>query len=126
MMFSRILVVEDSELLHQMYEMTLTRYRQEGTKILHARNGLEALKALEENPDIGLVLLDMNMPVMDGLEFLRIKGNHAKYYGAKVIIVTIKGEEEDVQRGIAAGASGYVTKPIHPAELHAAIMRLLP
>ena len=123
MILRKILVVEDSQLLHYMYEWALTRYRARGTVVLHAHNGAEALDILSAHPDTDLVLLDLNMPVMGGLEFLRARRERQSLWCTYVLVVTTKGEERDVAEAMAAGASGFLTKPLDPELLHAEVKR---
>ena len=68
-MLRKILAVDDSALIHQMYKLFLSRYK--NCKLVSAMNGLEALDKLAQEEGIDLILLDINMPVMNGLEFLQ-------------------------------------------------------
>ena len=68
-MLRKILAVDDSALIHQMYKLFLSRYK--SCKLISAMNGLEALDKLGQEEGIDLILLDINMPVMNGLEFLQ-------------------------------------------------------
>ena len=67
-MLRKILAVDDSALIHQMYKLFLSRYK--SCKLISAMNGLEALDKLGQEEGIDLILLDINMPVMNGLEFV--------------------------------------------------------
>ncbi len=122
----KILVVEDSQLLHRMYDLILLPYRKTGAEILHAFEGREALNQLSDHPDVDLILLDINMPVMSGLEFLRHVQEEAVFRNIPVIIVTTEGKEEDTLRGLQAGARGYITKPFQPLDLYRIIERIYP
>jgi two-component system, chemotaxis family, chemotaxis protein CheY len=122
----KILVVEDSELLHRMYDLVLARYRNRGAKIVHAMNGLEGLNLLPQHTDTDLVILDLNMPEMDGLEFLSRIKQRPTFSGIPVIIITTEGREEQTVSGLKAGAAGYLTKPFEPRELHGLIDKLFP
>jgi two-component system, chemotaxis family, chemotaxis protein CheY len=125
MTFRKILVIEDSELLQKMYELVFRRYRDEGTQILHALNGREGLDMLPANTDVDLIILDINMPVMSGLEFLRQLKQNAIFSAIPVIIASTEGKEHDTVRGLQAGARGYVVKPFQPDDLHALIERIV-
>ncbi|MEO8382616.1 MAG: response regulator [Acidobacteriota bacterium] len=117
-MLRKILVVDDSELLHRMYDLILMRYRNGGTSVLHARDGAQAVNLVHQHGDVDLVLLDVNMPVMGGLQVLdslRVSGG---LHRLNVIMVSTEGHEADVARALATGASAYVTKPFTPARLH--------
>jgi len=122
-MLRKILVVDDSQLLHRMYDLVLLRYRQQGISILHAKDGAEGLNLIHQQGDVDLVLLDINMPVMSGLQVLdglRRSGHLAQL---KVIMVSTEGHEVDVQRALDTGAHAYVTKPFTPAQIHDLISR---
>lgn len=109
---NKILVVDDSNLMHKMFEVML---RQQA--VVHAKNGEDALAQLDENEDIDLVLLDINMPVMNGLEFLDAVRNDGRLDGLTVIIISTEGTEEDTARGLEAGATAYIKKPFRTDEL---------
>lgn len=121
----KILVVEDSELLHRMYDLIFQRYRSGGTEVVHAYNGREALNRLAEQPDVDLIVLDINMPVMSGLEFLAHCRRESIFQGIPVIIVSTEGKEDDTLRGLQSGARAYITKPFKPPELHKLIEKVL-
>jgi two-component system, chemotaxis family, chemotaxis protein CheY len=125
MLFRKILVIEDSTLLQKMYDLVFRRYRDEGTVILHAYNGREGLDALSANLDVDLIILDINMPVMSGLEFLRHAKQHALFSPIPVIIASTEGKEQDTMRGLQAGARGYIIKPFKPDDLFALIDRIV-
>jgi two-component system chemotaxis response regulator CheY len=115
----KVLVIDDSRLIHKMFGVLM------GTcSLVHALDGVEALQRLAEQPDVDLILLDINMPRMDGLEFLgRIKQDHA-LSGIPVVIVSTEGKDEDTVRGLEAGAAAYVKKPFQGDELLNIIARL--
>lgn len=120
----KILVVEDSQLLQKGYELLFRRYRSKGAEILHALNGQEGLDELGKNPDCDLIILDINMPVMSGLEFLARCKRQPAYSRIPVIISSTEGHEDDVMRGLKAGAAGYLVKPFNADELHDLISRI--
>lgn len=92
--------------MHKMYDIMLGH-----CELVHCYDGLEALQTLAEHPDTALILLDLNMPRMSGLEFLTKVKEDAVFSEIPVVIVSTEGREEDTQRGIEAGAAGYITKP---------------
>jgi two-component system chemotaxis response regulator CheY len=120
-MLKKVLVVDDSALIHQMYKMVLMRYRCE---VVQALNGQDGLEKLEKNPDVNMMLVDINMPLMNGLEFIQKVKALGKYDSIPIIIVSTEGKEEDTKRGLALGASGYVKKPFQPSDLHSLIGKL--
>lgn len=123
---NKIMVVEDSELLHRMYDLILLRYIKDGTQIIHAYNGKEALESLSAHPDTDVIILDINMPVMSGLEFLNYRRQEDVFREIPVIIVSTEGKQDDTIRGLRAGAKGYVTKPFQASDLSSLIERVLP
>jgi len=88
-----------------------------------AHNGEEAL-ALAATDRADVVLMDLNMPVMNGLEFLQRAQKEAAYKEIPVIIISTEGKEEDTIRGLKMGARGYVKKPFQASELHSLIEKI--
>jgi two-component system chemotaxis response regulator CheY len=121
-MLRKILAVDDSALIHQMYKLFLSRYK--NCKLVSAMNGLEALDKLAQEEGIDLILLDINMPVMNGLEFLQRLQKEPAYQAIPVIIISTEGKEEDTIRGLKMGAKGYVKKPFQASELHGLIEKI--
>ncbi|PWH20593.1 MAG: DNA-binding response regulator [Ardenticatenia bacterium] len=114
----RILVVDDEPRMRRFIHMNLDL---EGYQVLEASNGLEAIKRVREDlPD--LVLLDVMMPEMDGFETLR---EIRQFSNVPVIMLTVKGDEDDKVRGLELGADDYVTKPFGPRELSSRIKAVL-
>src|SRR5207237_8645086 len=91
---NKVLVVDDSKLLHRMFEMMLRQY-----PLVHAYDGREALDRLAEHKDVDLILLDINMPRMNGLEFLAAAKANPEFAKIPVVIITTEGTEDDTQRG---------------------------
>lgn len=125
-MLKKIAVVDDSDLLHRMYSLVLMRYRTTGAQILTARDGMQFLQLLPDHSDIDLVLLDINMPQMNGLDVMRRLRASGRLASMKVIMVSTEGREADVQRALELGAADYVTKPFTPSDLHARIATIFP
>jgi two-component system chemotaxis response regulator CheY len=92
--------------------------------LIYALNGREGLQKLGEHADIDLILLDINMPVMNGLEFLQRIQKEPAYQPIPVIIISTEGKEEDTIRGLKMGAKGYVKKPFQASELHGLIEKI--
>lgn len=113
-----ILAVDDEPKMTKFIRMNLEL---EGYRVSEAVNGMEALeKVRDELPD--LVLLDVMMPDMDGFETLE---HIREISNVPVIMLTVKGEEEDKVRGLELGADDYVTKPFSPRELSSRVKALL-
>jgi two-component system chemotaxis response regulator CheY len=96
----------------------------EGAELVYAENGAEALDRAAQTPDIDLFIVDINMPQMDGLEFLRRLRGELGYGDAPALVVSTEAEEQDHQAAIGAGASGYLRKPWTPPQLLDAVRRL--
>src|SRR5690606_29546984 len=120
---SKILIVEDSALMRQLYRAVLSS---EGAEIVYAENGAEALDCAAQNPDVDLFIVDINMPQMDGLEFLRRLRDELGFPDAPALVVSTEAEDEDHRAAIEAGASGYLKKPWTPPDLLAALRKLYP
>lgn len=115
----KILVVDDSKLMHKMYEVMLRQY-----PLVFAADGRQALERLQEHGEIDLVVLDINMPNMNGLEFLgRIRSDTA-FVDLPVVIISTEGRDDDIARGLEAGAWAYIKKPFHSEEILNLIARL--
>jgi two-component system chemotaxis response regulator CheY len=110
-----LLVVDDSATMRQLLCMTLTRV--DGitqANITEASDGKEALDKVRSGR-FDLVLTDIRMPGMDGLEFIRTV--RSELNALPIIIISTKGADEDVQLGMSLGASGYLSKPVSMARL---------
>jgi len=113
-----ILVADDEPRMRRFIRMNLDL---EGYRVIEASNGLEAVnRAREDLPD--MVLLDVMMPEMNGFEALRLIRETSS---VPVIMLTVKGEEDDRVRGLELGADDYVTKPFSPRELASRIKAVL-
>ena len=115
----KILVVEDSDLLHRMYDVML-----QGYDLVHAGDGREGLQRLAEQRDIDLVLLDLNMPNMSGLEFLAELKHDEALAAVPVVIISTEDDDADTRRGLEAGAAAYVKKPFRREDIVAVLARL--
>jgi two-component system, chemotaxis family, chemotaxis protein CheY len=109
-----ILIVDDSNTMRRMVAASLAGIQE--TTFLEAATGLEALERLALEP-IDLVILDMNMPDMHGLEVLEFLQRYPSYRFIPVIVLTTRGDEESREAALAAGARLYLTKPFLPSAL---------
>jgi len=114
-MLHTILIVDDSTLMQQMYRLSLARYQ--GTRLVSALNGAEGLEVLAREPVVDLILLDINMPMMNGLEMLGRVKHTAQYQKIPVIVITSQGSETDKQRCLKLGARACLQKPFSLPEL---------
>lgn len=115
------LVIDDSRAVRLLVGNIL---RTQGFDVVAASHGQEGLERLEENPEIRLVLVDWNMPVMDGLEFILAVRKVRAWDEVQLVMVTTETESEQVQRAMTAGANEYVMKPF-TAEVLVAKLSLL-
>lgn len=120
----KILVVDDSAIMRRVIGKVANQL---GFKTVEADQGAECLAQLRKHADdIGLVVLDWNMPVMDGLEVLKRVRSTSEYDHIQVLMATADGVEEDVISAIEAGANSYLVKPFTEESLSARICELLP
>ncbi len=108
----KVLIIDDSTLIHKMFDAFLPK-----TVLVHALDGREALTRLAEHPDIDLMIMDINMPNMNGLELLRQVKSDAALASVPVIIISSEGKEEDTLRGLRGGAAAYLKKPFRPQQI---------
>jgi len=121
-MLNRILVVDDSAALHQIYKITLSRYK---CDVIPALGGQEGLNRLTDNTDISLMIVDANMPHMSGLEFIKLVKEQEDYKSIPIIVVSTRGNDEDSEEAVAF-AQGNLRKPFTSTEVHALIEKLFP
>ncbi len=120
-MREKILVVEDEKDIIKMLEYNL---KKEGFRVIDARDGEDALDmALREQPDI--ILLDLMLPGMDGLEVCKNLKRETRTASIPIIMVTAKSQESDKIVGLELGADDYITKPFSPRELIARVKAVL-
>ena len=116
-----VLVVDDEEDLLELVRYNLTK---EGYRVSCAATGDEALKAVRRQPP-DLIVLDLMLPMIDGLEICRRLKGDSKTRDIPIIMLTAKSEESDMIAGLERGADDYVTKPFSPRVLAARIKALL-
>jgi len=119
----KILIVDDSQLIHSMYRLVLNRYN--GCRIVDAMNGLDALDVLSRENDFDLILLDINMPVMNGIQFMEKIKKENIYRHIPIVVISTEGKEADTLRALKLGAWGYVVKPFKPEILYQLIEKVL-
>lgn len=120
-MKKRILVAEDEQDIQELIEFTL---RYGGYDVLNASNGKEALEITQkEQPD--LVLMDIRMPVMSGLEACKFIKSNPKTEKIPIVFLTAKGQKSEISEGLEAGAIDYLLKPFSPEELNKRLREIL-
>jgi two-component system, chemotaxis family, chemotaxis protein CheY len=110
----KILIVDDSPTIRRMVAASLQTL--ENVVFLQASNGLEAIEILARER-VSLMILDLNMPDMHGLEVLQFVRAHNQYRGLPIIVLTTKYDPESRKAALEGGASLYLTKPFEPAKL---------
>jgi two-component system, chemotaxis family, chemotaxis protein CheY len=125
----RALIIDDSAVMRKVIERALRQAGLELSEVLQASNGEEGLQTLRENQGgtntLALILSDINMPVMDGLQFLEARKLENLAEGVPVVMITTEGNEAFVLRAIAAGAQGYICKPFTAEQVKARVLPLL-
>jgi signal transduction histidine kinase/HAMP domain-containing protein/ActR/RegA family two-component response regulator len=111
---AKILVVDDDSRNIFAIDSVLEERKMQ---VIHAENGKVAISHLQAHPDVDLVLMDMMMPEMDGIEATRIIRQHPRFSRLPIISLTAKAMKGDRDKAIQAGASDYVTKPVDPEKL---------
>jgi len=118
---ARILAVDDSAAMRQMVGITLTGA---GHHVEQAADGIEALQ-MAERGKFDLVIMDVNMPKMDGIQLVRELRGLATYKYVPLLVLTTEATTERKQAGKAAGATGWLVKPFNPERLLATIAKVL-
>jgi two-component system, chemotaxis family, chemotaxis protein CheY len=108
----KILIVDDSSTMRRILKMQLSGLGV--CSVIEASNGDEALGVLQSNMPVDMIMLDWNMPVMDGLTFLKAVRANAVYKAVKVIMCTSESEKARVVEALKEGANNYIIKPFTP------------
>ena len=119
----RILIVEDSATMRSLLASSLEDLPAP-TKIVEAESGFEALRFLPRE-DFDLVVTDINMPDINGLELVSFIKNNEKYASIPLVIVSTEGSERDREKGLGLGADAYLVKPFDPEDLRQVVVDLL-
>lgn len=121
-MSKTIMTVDDSPSIRQMVSFTL---KEAGYDVIEAADGKDALAKLSEGP-VHMVIADLNMPNLDGIELIReIRANPALRF-IPIIMLTTESQERKKQEGRQAGATGWIVKPFKPEQLIAVVKKVLP
>jgi two-component system chemotaxis response regulator CheY len=105
----RILIVEDSPTMRQLLAFALRRLRD--VDIVEAQDGMDGLRKVSSD-SFDLALIDINMPVMDGLKLIRLMRGESSLKDIPIVVITTEGADEDRERALGLGADEYLTKPI--------------
>ena len=120
----KTLIVDDSSVMRKIVARALQQGGVAIGQIMEAGNGSEALEILRREK-VDLVLSDINMPVMDGLEFVRQLRDVENARGIPVVMITTEGSESHVMEAITCGARGYIRKPFTPDQMKQHVLPLL-
>jgi two-component system chemotaxis response regulator CheY len=117
-----VLIVDDSSTMRKIITRSLRQAGLVVDEIFEAGDGIEGLSALNDNK-VDLILSDINMPNMDGLEFIRsLRG---KGYKVPIVMITTEGGEDVINEALASGANGSIRKPFTPEQLQEKLGGLL-
>ena len=111
-----MLIVDDSSVMRKIVQRSIRQAGIEVETVLEAGNGAEALMVIGKEP-VDLVLCDINMPVMDGLEFVKTLATMETGKNIPVVMITTEGSESHVVEALSAGAKGYIRKPFTPDQV---------
>jgi two-component system, chemotaxis family, chemotaxis protein CheY len=120
----KTLIVDDSSVMRKIVARALQQCGVNSAEIIEAGNGAEALDVVRRER-LDLVLSDINMPVMDGLEFVRQLQSVDNARGVPVVMITTEGSESHVMEAISCGARGYIRKPFTPEQMKQHVLPLL-
>ena len=120
----RALIIDDSSVMRKIVERSLRQAGIEFQQVLEAGNGAEALGLLKEG-SVDLILCDINMPVMDGLEFVRQFHAIDSSHKTPIVMITTEGSESHVVQALSAGARGYIRKPFTPDQVKEHVVPVL-
>jgi two-component system, chemotaxis family, chemotaxis protein CheY len=120
----RALIVDDSSVMRKIVERSLRQAGLSLAQVFEASNGAEALAAVQANK-LDLILCDINMPVMDGLEFVKALAGVENAKGVPVVMITTEGSEGHVVKALSAGARGYIRKPFTPDQVKEHVLPVL-
>lgn len=115
-----IMTVDDSASVRQMVSLTL---KDAGYSVIEACDGKDALAKLSGTVD--MIVTDLNMPNMDGIEFIRNVRANAQYKFVPIVMLTTESQADKKEQGKAAGATGWIVKPFKPDQLLAVAKKLL-
>jgi two-component system chemotaxis response regulator CheY len=120
----RALIIDDSSVMRKIVERSLRQAGIDLSDVFQAGNGAEALRVLKDSA-VDLILCDINMPVMDGLEFIKQLPSVEKARNVPVVMITTEGSETHVVQALACGARGYIRKPFTPEQVKEHVIPVL-
>lgn len=121
-MSKKMLTVDDSPSVRKLVKFTL---KAKGFQVSSASDGEEALDLIKQE-DFDAIILDINMPRMNGLEFLKHIKENDQYASIPVIMLTTEGQDDDKDKAVSLGATAYMVKPFKPTQLLTLIEKIVP
>ena len=118
----QVLIVEDSPTMRQLLVFALRRLKD--VEITEAQDGMDGLRRVT-NDHFDIALIDINMPVMDGLKLISLIRGEESLKDIPIVVITTEGASEDRERAIALGANEYLTKPIQANKVLEVVRALL-
>ena len=118
----RILIVEDSPTMRQLLVFALRRLKD--VEIVEAQDGMDGLRKVTSD-HFDLALIDINMPVMDGLKLIRLMRGESALADIPIVVITTEGSDEDRERALALGANQYLVKPVQVGRVLEVVRDLL-
>ncbi len=107
----KVLIVDDSEMVRNYHYYIL---KNAGFEVIHAIDGMDGYEKLLMNPEVDIIVSDINMPNMDGYTMIEKVRSHDDFEDLPIIIVSTEDEAQDKQKGYDAGADFYIVKPLDP------------
>jgi len=120
-MSKTILTVDDSKSIREAVRFALEPL---GYNIVEAEDGQHGLEVLADTP-VDMVITDLNMPRIDGLEFIELVRKEDRYAGLPLVMLTTEGQAEKMRRGKKAGASGWIVKPFNELQLELTVRKFI-
>jgi two-component system chemotaxis response regulator CheY len=120
-MSKTVLIVDDAVVIRQLVSMTL---KKQGYEVVDSINGKEALEKIK-GIKIDVVISDLHMPEMDGIEFIKQLRGMDEYKYVPIVMLTTESQELKIKEGKDAGASGWITKPFNAPQLIETVKKLI-
>lgn len=117
----KVMIVDDCQTTRKILEFLL---RSKGFDVVTAENGLDAIEKLATNK-VNIILSDLNMPYMDGIEFVKTVKSDVNLSHIPILMVTTEADPEEKERAFSAGANGYLVKPVNADSISQNIKRIM-